>query len=302
MDALWLSVFAVSVFVVVMLIALELLKSFNKTDWQKNLLAFQSIRKINLSNSLQNWVLRAEKELNGPKILRRDPGFLLFITILAIAGFVFGLSWLKNPVGAIVLAVAGVVLPEQIMFNRERTYREKIIEQLGAAVRIFAAEYSDTPHPVSALGKAARRLPDPIGGILRNTEKDLILGKDRDAVLINLAKELDSEYGRMFVQLLRLSFEDEAVKPLFSRLAARISSQQNLLRKNRIETAADRIMAVILNTSVIPVYFLMRKMVPETHEFFTMTATGRLVIVLCLLSVIIGATLDRLMNRGEVVG
>lgn len=300
MVAAWLTAFGLGVFTVSFSAVLALLRSANKKDWLERLTKLSSVRAVKLSDSLQKWVLRAEKEMGGFKITKRGPLFLLFVLFFTALGFFYGLLALHNPAAGVVLAAAGIIFPEQVYFYRERAFKEKIIEQMGAVVRVFAAEYAETPHPVKALGAASRKLPDPVGGILREAEKGLLLGKDKDDVLIELAKNLDFEYGRLFVQLLRLSFEDEAVKPLFSRLAARISGQQDLIRKSRVEVASDRIMSLVLNLAVVPVYLLMQKVVPEARSFFTDTVAGRGIVVCCLVSAVAGALLDRVVNRGDV--
>lgn len=303
MQEVWLFAFGAGVFAVVSSLASVLIRyAIRPKNWMDRLAKIASVRSVKLSDSLQKWVLRAEKEMGGLKLAKRGPLFFALAMALAAGGFVYGVWFLRNPAAGFVLAVAGVVFPEQVFFYKENSLREKLIEQMGALVRVFAAEYAETPHPVKALGAAARKLPDPIGGIMREAEKDLLLGKDRDDVLIELAKKLDFEYGRLFVQLFRLSFEDEAVKPLFARLAARISNQQELIRKNRVEVTADRIMSLALNLSVIPVYLLMQRVIPESYQFFTGTAAGRGVVVCCLVSAVAGAVLDRMVNRGDAGG
>lgn len=297
--AVELVLFGAGVFVAVFSVVHAFLNA-GRGNWRQRLANLYSVRIAELSDSLSKWVLRAEKETRVFKLTYRGPLFLLLVLLCSVFGFFYGTLALKNPAAGIVLAVAGVVFPEQVFFYRERAFKEKLIEQIGAAVRVFAAEYAETPHPVKALGAAARRLPDPIGGVLREAEKDLLLGKDRDEVLIRLARKLNFEYGRLFVQLLRLSFEDEAVKPLFVRLAARISGQQELIRKNRVEVSADRTMSLILNLAIVPVYLLMQKVVPEARLFFLETAAGRGIVVCCLLSAVAGAILDRMVNRGDI--
>jgi pilus assembly protein CpaF len=208
-------------------------------------------------------------------------------------GFWGGLVLFRAPVAAVLLALIAGFFPEQVFYYREQMRREKLLEQLGAAVRMFAAEYSDTPHPIQALGLAARKLPDPIGGVLRQAERNLMT-RERDDALLQLGRELDSEYGRMFVQLLRLSFEDEAVKPLFTRLALRLTEQQGLIRRNRVQVAADRLGALALSVSAVLVYFLMLRALPESGEFFGATVPGRMLVCLCLVSVFGSMLMDRL--------
>lgn len=248
-----------------------------------------------LSGSLERWAARAEKGMRRRVFTAANAPYLAFVLLLSLAGFYAGAAYLRNLPAAALLAAAGVVFPEQVRRIRERAYREKVLEQLGAAVRVFAAEYSDTPQPAKALAAAAGKLPDPIGSVLRRAARDLTTARNYgevDGVLIKLGRELHGEYGKMFVQLLRLSFEDEAVKPLFAKLAARVTAQQDLVRKNRLEVSVDRLLAVVLNLAVIPAYLFVSRIVPEAKEFFLATAAGKGVVVLCLLSAVAGGIMD----------
>ncbi|MDQ0287505.1 pilus assembly protein CpaF [Desulfofundulus luciae] len=248
-----------------------------------------------LSSSLEKWAARAEKGMRRKLFTAANAPYLAFVLLLSLAGFYAGVVYLHNLPAALLMAATGVIFPEQVRRIRERGYREKVLEQLGAAVRVFAAEYSDTPHTTKALAAAASKLPDPIGGILRRAASDLVSSRrpdDVDEALIRLGRELTGEYGRMFVQLLRLSFEDEAVKPLFTKLAMRVTAQQDLVRKNRLEVSVDRMLAVVLNLAVVPAYLFVSRIVPESKEFFLATAAGKGVVVLCLLSALTGGILD----------
>lgn len=261
-------------------------------------------RAYGMSDSLQKWAIRASKDYRGGLFSAGKAPQLILMSLLAATGFWAGLVYLKNLPAAVLLACVCVALPGQARAARLRAYREKVIEQLGAAVRVFAAEYSDTPHPVKALSSASNKLPDPIGAILRRAARDLSSARnfdEIDMILLRLGKQLGSEYGRLFVQLLRLSFEDEAVKPLFARLAARVTSQQDLIRKNRLGVSMDRMLAVVLNLAAIPAYFFVSRIVPEAGEFFTATSAGKGLVALCLLSVAVGSFLDIILGGGEQV-
>ncbi|MGI9862535.1 hypothetical protein SDD30_14235 [Moorella naiadis] len=299
MIVMWLVLFSAGIFVFVYLISREMIALM--AAGRRRIERVASLKSIGLKDSLREWVVRAEKGMGGFRLPRRSVGFFMLACILSAAGFYFGSVVMVNPLAGIILAASGIIFPEQVAYYREKTYRMKINEQLGAAVRVFAAEYADTPHAVRALTITAGRLPDPIGSILRRAAKGLTSGRNYDEVLVELGRELDSEYGRMFVQLLRLSLEDEAVKPLFARLAIRISAQQDLIRKNQVTLSADRLLMLVLNIAVAPLYFFVHHIIPEAHEFFTATVTGRAVVVLCLLSALIGIVLDRVAG-GENVG
>lgn len=278
-----------------------LIKATKAEKYRDRLMSLVKQGKQSLPTAMENWVARASEGMREKVVGPRGIMYVLFVGTLALAGFAFGAAYLSNPLAAVMLAAAGVVFPEQIRRSRRRAYREKVLEQLGAAVRVFAAEYSDTPHPVKALDASAKKMPDPVGGILKQAVSSLVSAKsssDVDAVLIRMGRELSGEYGKMFVQLLRLSFEDEAVKPLFAKLAARVTAQQDLVRKDKLETAMDRVLVLVLNLAIIPVYFLIVRVMPESGEFFR-TAAGKGIVALCLFSAVTAGLLDILF--GSVV-
>ncbi len=294
----WALVFAVSVFVIVFSISSLLFAGLGKKDWTAEIRKLQNIRETGLSDSMQRWIMRSEKEIGKNNTLSSAGAVLPFALFLSAAGFWFGLAVLGNLVAAMLMAIIGVLLPEQILYNRQQAKKEKMMEQLGAAVRMFAAEYIETPNSIRAINQIANQLPDPIGAVFKQVDKDFSSGKGVDDALIGLSLKLNFEYGRLFVQLLRLSFEDSAVGPMFTGLSAKLAGQQKLIRKGRVDVALDRGMVVGMNLGIIPAYYIASRMVPEAPVFFTQTAAGRSIVVLCLISAITGMVLDRFLSRG----
>ncbi|NSW83998.1 MAG: type II secretion system F family protein [Syntrophothermus sp.] len=251
-----------------------------------------------LSESLQKWVDRVHSEMRVSFLERRSVLEAAIMIVLALAGFGVGVVYLKNITAGIIMAAGGIAVPEQMINMREQARREKILEQMGAMVRIFAAEFSETPHVLKALGVTAGKMPPPTGDILRQAYRDMTSGMSPDEALLRLARGLDNEYGRMFVQLLRLALEDEAVKPLFNRLALRLTTQQDLLQKNRVEMSYDRMVSLIMNLAIVPAFIFVHQLVPEAREFFVSSIWGRLIVSVSAASVVGGAFLDRLASGG----
>jgi pilus assembly protein CpaF len=264
----------------------------------------KKLRKVadaGLSDSLQKWIIQAEKEIGKTSIFQsvgNKTVYLLIAAPLAVGGVYMGVAYFHNLVAAVLLSAIGILLPEQIAYARSKTMQDKLLEQLGTAVRMFAAEFSETPNTIRVIKAIAPKMPSPIGEIFRQVDKEFTSGKDVNRVLINLSHKLSSEYGRLFVQLLRISFEDSSVKPMFLRLATRLQGQQKLIRKNRIEMTAERYVSIGMNTLIIPAYIEMCRIMPESRAYFANTATGRMIIVLALVSVIVGIAMDRMIGRG----
>ena len=166
---IWAAVFAVSVFVIVFSISSLLFSNLGKKDWTAEIRKLQNIRETGLSDSMQRWIMRAEKEIGKNNILSNAGAVLPFALFLSAAGFWFGLAVLGNLVAAMLMAAIGVLLPEQILYNRQQAEKEKMMEQLGTAVRMFAAEYIETPNSIRAINQIANQLPDPIGAVFQQS-------------------------------------------------------------------------------------------------------------------------------------
>ncbi len=256
----------------------------------------EEIRK-QFAEIIPNW-----KEAKAVKSigLHLTPIYFLMAAVGGIAGILFGILWLHNNIAAVLLFIIGVALPQQILMQRELHRHEHIMEQLGTAVRIFAAEYNDTPHTFRALSNTAERLPEPIASIFKKTEQDYLMGKDSNDIFDSLSRELKIEYGKIFVQLLKISMIDEAVKPLFLKMAIRLTSQQELVRKNRKELMVDRVVSGMLNITMVPAFIVVNKIIPESHNFFVNTSPGKGIVVVCILSVMAGVMLDLFATKGAV--
>lgn len=225
--------------------------------------------------------------------------YALGLVFASVLGFTVGVVFLRNLPAAVVLGATAFMAPESVVLGRLQARRNRLVDQLGAAVRIFAAEFQDTPQVPRALAQTAARVPAPLGRVFGRASRDLIVGRDQDEVLGRMMTDLDFEYGRMFVQLLRLAAADAAARPLFSRLAVRISSLQALAQKNRAETAQGRWLAIGVNLLTLPVFFLVQTLVPNADYFLKFHPLGRVLVLMVFLSLLVGLIMDRILNEVE---
>ncbi|OIQ08719.1 hypothetical protein MOOR_16380 [Moorella thermoacetica] len=248
---------------------------------------------------LKQWSERTSLMLKRSGVHIPVMRYLVGLLAGGAGGFITGVTLMKNLPAAVILALSIALAPDVVLIGRVQNRRNKIIEQLAAAVRIFAAEFGDTPQVPRALSITAQKVPAPLGDILRQADTDLAAGKSIDDVCLYLMKELDFEYGRMFVQLLRLAWDDAAVRPLFTRLAGRIANLQGLIYKNASGMAYSRFMGMFVNALILPEFLLMRSVVPETGYFLVYNPLGRLLVVVCFLSILVGMILDRVLSGVE---
>ncbi|MHB1126961.1 MAG: hypothetical protein ACYC2T_08390, partial [Bacillota bacterium] len=104
------------------------------------------------------------------------------------------------------------------------------------------------------------------------------------------------DYGLMFIQLLRMAWDDSSVGPLFSKLATRIASLQSMMQKNNSSLAYGRMMGLMVNALIIPMFLVVQLKVPGAREFMVTHPTGRLLVSLSFLSVLVGLFLDRVLS------
>lgn len=248
----------------------------------------------------RRWVRVTARRLEQAGVAAPPARYLAGVFLGAAGGFAIGAVFLKNIPAAVVIAAVGFLLPDTYLLERITSRRAKMIEQLGTALRIFASEFGDTPQVTTALAVTASRMPAPLGTALKRASRDLSAGKDKDEVLARTMKDLDFEYGRLFVQLLRIAWEDASVRPLFSRLATRVAGLQTLLRRNRVETLYGRVTGIVVNLMIFPMFFAVRHFVPGAARFQVGHPLGRFLVFLCFLSVLIGLLVNRMINEVDV--
>jgi Flp pilus assembly protein TadB len=248
--------------------------------------------------SLMEWAKEASKHLEDSQLDR--PIWLLGIYAgCGVVGLIFGFAYFHTVPAGILCGLLAFFIPEQFVNQRLLARNNKLIEQLGMAVRLFSSEYRDTPHPVRALDIASKKVPNPLGKVLRDTVRDFNSGKPIDDTLLKLSKKLHTPYGKLFAQLLRQSFEDETVVHLFIKLSARLSSHQDLVQENNKQTKSNRMLISIMNVALIPAFLIVNKVFPESHAFFTQEVTGRLIIIFALSSAVGAVLVDRILNGGD---
>lgn len=212
--------------------------------------------------------------------------------------FALGLYVFKNPAPALFGTALCIMIPDQLLYHRRKAHREAVVEQLAAAVRLFAAEFSVTPQIERGLMVVGNRIPDPVGRIFRLAYNQMICGMDADKVFAEMARGFDSIYGHMFVQLLRSArVQGQATAPLFHDLVSRIAVAQELAQANQGEISGERVVGLILTILPFPLYFLLQGWMPEARAFLADTASGRIIVSLSFLSGIVWFFIDRLVSE-----
>lgn len=252
---------------------------------------------IHQKDEITKWIDSLDKTLKRNN-LRMNIGKVLITNILLFLISLFiGIKTFKNITASIFLAMSFFVIPEYLLYLYQDFRKKKIEDQMVSAIRIFSTEFIQVRSIEKSFAAIANRIVDPVGRYFSDAYSDLLRGIPLDSVLIKLSNKVDSDYWKMFVQLVRDVNKNSTIINLFSELIAKIEVHIELTRTNQSSITGERIIALIMALSPIPVYFIMQILIPETTEFVTQNAAGRLSITVSFLSLFVFIILDRIIRK-----
>lgn len=252
-----------------------------------------------MDDKINQWIDATEKNLRKADYKINALTYLILGASLSVISFFIGIYLFKNFTASILLAVSFFILPEHWLNIKNKRKEEKIKEQMLVAIRIFSAEFLQTPQIEKGIEAVGKRVGDPVGKFFRQAHKELII-KDTDIALANLANNLSNEYGKLFVQLLEMAKKDSTVSFMFPELLNKIERNIEATRKNKSDLSGEKVLSLIMALIPIPVYLIMSYLVPETSYFLAETSIGRLIIIVAFGSILLWAVLDSIISRVEV--
>lgn len=220
------------------------------------------------------------------------------ITLGAALVFGFVLYKFKNIVPALIASIIVVILPAQIYYWRQKSIKMETLKQLATAAQLFTNEY-DLSHSIpKSLNIVSQRIPAPVGVVFRKAYSNLAIGVPHDKVFNTMAKDLKSDFGIIFVQLLRAMYnQGEIILPLMSSLVTKIRVAQEQENLKQTETTGDRKFNIFLLFLPIAIFIWMQRAVPQINTFLADTLAGRILFTLWLVSIVIWFFIDRIVSE-----
>ncbi|MBO8128256.1 MAG: hypothetical protein H0Z39_03530 [Peptococcaceae bacterium] len=241
---------------------------------------------------VRRWVGHVEKHLRRRQSRLKVGVYVGLVGVAAIMGATVGMVLLHNLLAAVMITVLSFVIPEQFLLYFLQVRRNKKFDQLVEACPMFAGEL-DRVTVTKALGNTGRNIPDPVGRIFRQAERDLIAGHDPEKVFgQNMMRALDFTYGRLFVSLLYDCYYNSALAPMFVDLGVEMEKKRQRLHENTAKLFTERMISVVLILMFIPAYLVASTLVPTTWEFLTTTLRGKLCVCFYLFSIMVGPVVD----------
>lgn len=240
-----------------------------------------------------------EANISKSKIrFRISPKMFVFIlAFVSITLFFVTLIIFKNLFASILISVIIFSVPDYVFFVYRDKLDKKIKNQTLVGVRVFTSEYLKTRNIEKSMAEASQRVSYPVGDYFGDAYGNLLMGHSFDSVVANMNSYTENNYWRIFVQLLYQLRSDSTVIHLFTDLITRIERGIEQDRTSESSLSGERTLALIMSLIPLPAYFLMRNIVPETAYFVVETKTGRLVLILSLVSTLMFLVVDKYSRK-----
>ncbi|NSW82723.1 MAG: type II secretion system F family protein [Syntrophothermus sp.] len=249
-----------------------------------------------LPNWAEDWANKVEERLKRGNIGFRLVHYISLMSVLMVLAFLVGLVILKNLVAFGILVATAVIVPEHIVRHQIAKRKNMLLTQLGSAIRMLAAEHAGTPQITRAIIEVTPKLEYPLRGVFEKARNGILANRPLDDVLAQMLSELDFEYGRVFVQTVRLVADDHKMRDLLWWLAEQINAQLSDILDEQSSLAGERVMTIASIVILFPILFIMLALVPETYPFLVENTVGRAVACLCLAAPLANVLLDRMLS------
>ena len=208
--------------------------------------------------------LRALAGMSTPTPQLRGGAVVLGLVVFALTATLAGLPPRR---AAMVAEAAAVVLPLWLLnrraANRARLFQSQLVDAVDIMVRSLRAG-----HPVaSALGLAAREMPDPVGTELGLTCDEMTYGLDLRDALENLARRVPYPELHYLVVAIRVQYGTGGnLAEVLNALSKVLRERNGLVAKIAAWSAEGRLSAWVLSALPVVVGFAVNTMNPTYYS------------------------------------
>jgi len=217
----------------------------------------QWLRSTSLGQQITTMVTDAELSFSAGR-------FVTYLGLFATLGAAFGLFFMGNPLTALILAAAGVVIPYLWLQSQAKKRVERFLDQLPEALLTIANAVHAGAGMIQAVEQAADELRQPMSDELRRVIEEFNVGRTLEEALIALRRripveELDSVIAALLIH--RRSGGD--LGELLTDMATLLKEDVELKREMRVQTAQAQLSARIVGVLPVLLFLWMRAANPE---------------------------------------
>jgi tight adherence protein B len=227
------------------------------------------------------------------------PGFyVLLFGLLATAGFLFGLFFLKQILMAFLLAVCAGAVPFIYLRTKKRVRIERFRSQMPEGLELIARSLRAGHALPSGMKLAAEHFEDPLGPEFAETLDEINFGVSVADALKNLADRMHCKEVGYFVVAVILQRETGGnLAELMESLARLIRENYKFQGKVRTLSAEGRLSAIILIALPLLIAGWIKISTPAFLEPLLTEPVGRLMLMAATVMMVMGIIVIRRMIK-----
>ncbi len=227
--------------------------------------------------------------LNRAGLGRYEPGDYYLAKVLAVA--VPGLLALSlgGPVAAAAAAAAGFLAPDFVLARLAARRLAAFEGQLVDALTVISSSLKSGHSFLQALNTVAREMPDPLGGEFAKVLRQINLGHDLEAVLVDLTERVPSGDLELAVTAILIHREVGGnLSHILDNIITTIRERVEIRGQVRTLTAQGRLSGLIVSLLPLALGLFMFVVNPEYMRPLWTEGIGRLMLGLALVFEVLG--------------
>ncbi|MBM7854940.1 Flp pilus assembly protein TadB [Desulfohalotomaculum tongense] len=249
---------------------------------------------IRLLNAYSN---RIDKGLSNTGFNISTYKYMLITVIMPLVGTFLVYFIFQDILMSVTALVLFIILPLMYLNRATRKHKRKINEQLPAALQLFGVEFELTRNLRESLARAAEGVSNPLRKHIIKCVNDLNASKAPKRAFERFAANINNEYGKLWAQLLYAATKDANIIKVLPRIVRKLNMHRLLIEKNITQLSGERRIGIILNMLIIPGFFIVLNIFPDTTLEFYNRPFGRIIILLAFLSFTVGLILDNVLKK-----
>lgn len=245
---------------------------------------------------------RLQKELLQADVYRSPVEFVGLVVILAGAGVVLGLVFLRSFIFGLLFALPLAFLPF-LWLKQKKTYKaQKVEAQLPDAMEMLARSLKAGHTLPSAAELLGQELDHPLGTEFRIAYEEQRFGLSMTEALNNMLERVDSRDLKYFVTAVLIQTDTGGnLVEIVEKIAQLIRARLNFKAKIRSLTAEGRLSAVVLTVLPIIVFFAMTFIKYEYEMALFKEPVGRVMLGFAFVLLITGSIIMRRLVKAVEV-
>lgn len=247
--------------------------------------------RVRADHLLEQSLKQAEGYLDALYMDVQAKQVLYFAAMASAAGFLLGLLLSRGSlVAGAVLGAAGYFAPSLYFKLQRKRRREKLNEQIVAAIEMIANALRAGTNFTQALALVPKEMPAPIAQELTLVLREMELGVSLEEALKHLAKRVQSEEYDLVVTATNIARETGGnLAEVFDRIAHTIRSRNEVLGKIQAQTAEGKMQGIFVGALPLLLGAALLVLDPDQVKPMFTTTLGYVMLAAVLLLEAMGA-------------